>query len=117
MRTKTNMRKRLYSVVFATISTMALNTVYASQITGEVLSENCQELIAIYNKKGDQRLFAGMSTSISEAMRAGICRGMIEEHTNHFRCARGWHDMAKVIAAKMGSQYSAEEMLELSCGN
>ncbi len=106
---------RIRLVIFTYFAAIFLNA-HASRVTGQKLSENCQELIAIYNKKGDQRLFAGMSTSVSEAMRAGICLGMIEEHTNHSRCSRDWYDMAEIIAVENDSQKSAEDLLEMSCG-
>lgn len=70
----------------------------ATPITSDTLIESCRELVSIYNKKGEQRFLAGLSTSVAEAMRAGICRGMIEEHANHSRCLAGWHTMAKSIA-------------------
>ena len=60
---------------------------------------------------------AGMSTSVAEAMRAGICRGMIEEHANHNRrCQRNWYDMASTIAEEIDSDSDVEEMLEFACG-
>ena len=87
----------------------------AAPITAETLTSNCQELIAIYDKKGKQKLMAGISTSVAEAMRAGICRGMIEEHANHNTCDKGWYDMASSIA-EMDSFSNVETMLDSACG-
>ena len=90
--------------------------IHAAQITADTLATNCQELIAIYDNKGDRRFIAGMSTSVAEAMRAGICRGMIEEHTNHRRCNRSWYAMASIIIAEADSFSDIEDMLESACG-
>ncbi|MCK4794539.1 MAG: hypothetical protein KAV87_63000 [Desulfobacteraceae bacterium] len=88
----------------------------AAPVTPDTLATSCQELIAIYDKKGDQRFIAGMSTSVAEAMRAGICRGMIEEHANHNRCYKKWYDMASLIA-EMDSFSNVEDMLDYACDN
>ena len=86
----------------------------ASDISADALITNCQELVAIYDRKGERQLFAGISTSVAEAMRAGICRGMIEEHINHANCSQGWYAMANAIAAEdKGSE--VEEMLDRIC--
>lgn len=86
----------------------------AGSITAEALATNCQELIAIYDKKGEQRFIAGMSTSVAEAMRAGICRGMIEEHANHNSCYRNWYDIASTIA-ELDTYSNVERMLDHAC--
>jgi hypothetical protein len=103
-------------VVSITLLSAISSRAHAAQITADALATSCQELIAIYDKKGDQRFIAGMSTSVAEAMRAGICRGMIEEHTNHSRCNRGWYAMASTIA-ESDSYSDVEVMLEIACGN
>lgn len=112
-----NSRTTMLLIQFAlaiTLLSATFRVAQAAPITAEALATNCQELIAIYNKKGEQRFIAGMSTSVAEAMRAGICRGMIEEHTNHGRCIRGWYAMASTIAG-LGSHSDVEKMLEIAC--
>jgi hypothetical protein len=71
----------------------------ASDISAKDLIDNCQELVAIYDRRGERQLFAGISTSVAEAMRAGICRGMIEEYINHVNCSNGWYAMANGISS------------------
>jgi len=88
----------------------------AAPISIDTLATSCQELIAIYDKKGEQRFIAGMSTSVAEAMRAGICRGMIEEHANHNRCYRNWYAMASTIT-ELDSFPNVEAILDSACGN
>lgn len=90
---------------------------HGSSIDGETLIYSCQELIAIYDRKGEKKLFAGMSTSVAEAMRAGICRGMIEEHKEHYgSCYSGWHSMAKKIALSDPDKVlEAEQLLKQAC--
>lgn len=89
---------------------------YAVSVDSESLIENCQELIAIYDKKNEKRLLAGLSTSVAEAMRAGICRGMIEEHSRHSACAVTWYEVAQNVAAQE-TNADAELILEGACVN
>lgn len=102
--------------ILLTLSGLLPGNTMAASITAETLISSCQELIAIYDKKGEQRFLAGMSTSVAEAMRAGICRGMIEEHANHdaFRCSGSWHTIAKNIA-QMNTDSSVESILDNAC--
>lgn len=109
-------RKLVRLVISFSLMSAISGQVQAAPITAETLTSSCQELIAIRDKKGKQRFMAGMSTSVAEAMRAGICRGMIEEHANHNTCYKGWYDMASSIA-EMDSLSNAETMLDSACGN
>ena len=95
----------------------------SAEITSIDLIENCQELIGIYDKKGEKRLLAGLSTSVAESMRAGICRGMLEEHSRHDSSCRGdWYEKAEKIASisvdvdvDVVKKISAETLLRLAC--
>jgi len=100
--------------VAITLLSITYREAQANPITVDTLQTSCQELIAIYDKKGEQRFIAGMSTSVAEAMRAGICRGMIEEHANHNRCYRNWYTMASTIA-EADSFSTVEDMLDFAC--
>lgn len=101
-------------ILAITLLSAACRGAQAAQITGKTLVSSCQELIAIYNKNGEQRLLAGVSTSVAEAMRAGICRGMIEEHANHSSCHRNWHAMASTIG-EFDSDADIEGILDIAC--
>lgn len=110
------MRTLIRRSLIVALSSVAFGNALASSITSETLISSCKELIAIYDKKGERRFLAGMSTSVAEAMRAGICRGMIEEHANHDRCLGSWYTVAKNIA-EMKSNSGVEVIMEKACAN
>jgi|GEM_PF-4761881 len=91
----------------------------ASNIDSDILIHSCQEYIAIYDRKGDKKLMASLSTSVAEAMRAGICRGMLEEHIKHERhsCDNSWYQQALFIAGQDAkkNRYSREQLLDKAC--
>lgn len=91
----------------------------ASNIDSRILIHSCQEYIAIYDRKGDKKLMASVSTSVAEAMRAGICRGMLEEHISHERhsCDDSWYQQALFIAKQdtKKNRYSREQLLDKAC--
>lgn len=87
----------------------------AAEIKSEMLISGCQELIAIYDREGDKQLLAGLSTSVAEAMRAGICRGMLEEHDNHdINCHSDWYEKAVKISNSNNDQ-TIEQLLTSAC--
>ena len=88
---------------------------YAAPIGADVLISNCKEFVAIYDRKGEEQLLAGLSTSVSEAMRAGVCRGIIEEHKNHdSNCDVSAYTIANSIAAAVYVE-SVEYLLVSAC--
>jgi hypothetical protein len=86
-------------------------------ISNKELVTNCQELVNIYDKKGSKRLLAGVSTSVSEAMRAGICKGVLEEHASHSYCHGHWYDQALYIIenGEREDDLSVEQLLDNAC--
>lgn len=103
------------AVAAAILSSASIS--YAADATR--LIEGCQELIRIYEKHDQKRVLAGWTTSVSDAMKAGYCRGVIDEFRRNNGCAgSNWHRQATQIAnADAGlSAGSAESLLERSCG-
>lgn len=84
------------------------------------LIRGCEVLVQIYDKQGESGLLAGFTTSVSDALRAGYCRGVIDEYlrANPFGCNRDWRPMAVRIAqiGEKVSGASVEHLLEFSCG-
>lgn len=89
------------------------------------LRTGCGEAISIYNKRGEERFLAAQTTSASEALRAGYCRGVVREYLRTARpCLYGrnavddWRGMAARLAkAETGQAGSFEEMLRSArCG-
>jgi len=87
-----------------------------SAIDSDFLISSCQELVAIYDKRGEERFLAGISTSVAEAMRAGICRGMLEEHSQHSRrCSADWYEQALYISSSSSTENNVERILDRAC--
>ena len=67
------------------------------------LVQSCQEAIDIFASQEETGYLAAYRTSLSEAMRAGYCIGVIEHFTAVYTdyCCRslGWFDHAKSIAS------------------
>ena len=84
------------------------------------LVTSCQALVDIYAKRDQQHLLAGLTTSTSAALRAGYCRGVLDEYRRRTDfCYQGdWYAQAARIA-----QYpsyaedlpAVDELLKQSC--
>jgi hypothetical protein len=85
----------------------------------EYLIHSCRELIGIYAKRDEKRLAAGMTTSVSEALRAGYCMGVVEEYRRHYECGTDdWFRQAQGIAElplSFAIRTSVPELLGISC--
>ena len=85
----------------------------------EHLIQSCKELVGIYAKRDQQHLLAGLVTSPSEALRAGYCRGVLDEYRRSSFCSQSdWHTQAARIAdypAFAEELPSVETLLKQSC--
>ncbi|GAA5525295.1 hypothetical protein Maes01_01861 [Microbulbifer aestuariivivens] len=103
---------------FVFLAFVSMNSI-AAEIDSKTLILSCREYVAIYDRRGEKSLLASISTSPAEAMRAGICRGMLEEHAKHQRysCGNQWYQQASVIANQDPElyQYSKEQLLDEAC--
>ncbi len=84
------------------------------------LINSCQQLLEIYAKRDQQHLLAGLTTSTSAALRAGYCRGVLDEYRRSVSfCARSdWFAQAARIAeypAYADELPSVDALLEQSC--
>lgn len=83
--------------------------------------KGCSELVQIYKSRNEQRLLAAQTTSLSEAMRAGYCRGVIDSYMqqNRYHCSStDWFSMASFISTQVGYETkhtNVNNLLELSC--
>ncbi len=82
--------------------------------------EGCNELVQIYKTRGEQRLLAAQTTSLSEALRAGYCRGVIDSYKDKkgYRCSSDWFEMASYVAHQLdfeSKEHDIESLLERSC--
>lgn len=85
----------------------------------EHLIQSCQELVAIYAKRDQQRFLAGVATGLSEALRAGYCMGVLDEYRRHYQCAADdWFSQAQRVAeipVSFGAPKRVDELLAHSC--
>lgn len=111
------MKPHVFVVMFL-LSIFQSNLVQASN-DPEHLIQSCQELVAIYNKRGEKYLAAGLTTSLSEALRAGYCMGVVDEYRRNYECdTDSWFRQAQAIAelpVSFAKRTSVEELLGISC--
>ncbi|MDH2373893.1 hypothetical protein QD228_08605 [Cobetia sp. 3AK] len=85
----------------------------------ERLIQSCNELVGIYAERDKQNLLAGVTTSVSEALQAGYCMGVLDEYRRHDRCySHDWFTQAQKIAEMSvgySERISVNELLEFSC--
>jgi len=100
-----------------------LTPVVQADTSIERLVEGCTELTEIYKNKNEKRFLAAQMTSLSEALRAGYCRGVIDEYRRgegRYECSYvDWLQQATYIAqyATMPTaRLSVSDLLERSCG-
>lgn len=107
---------------------LALSLVLSSATTSYALANDdaehliisCQELLKIYSKRDQQHLLAGLTTSTSEALRAGYCRGVLDEfrRSNESCTQSNWYVQAESIAkysVYAEKQSSVKSLLKQSC--
>ncbi len=92
----------------------------------------CKELVAMYDREGEENQLVSWFGSVSEGMQAGYCRGVIVEYrrndelraaeqwSNHQSCNQpDWFSQAQQVASYSTdsvSQHSVDRLLEASCG-
>lgn len=111
------MKHTVYSFLF-TIALMTPHSAHASN-DSERLIQSCNELVGIYAERDKQNLLAGVTTSVSEALQAGYCMGVLDEYRRHDRCySHDWFTQAQKIAEMSvgySERISVNELLEFSC--
>lgn len=109
---------KLAATSIALITTLFL-PVAQSNDDPEHLIQSCQELVDIYAKRDQKHLLAGVTTSLSEALRAGYCMGVVDEYRRRYECATDdWYTQAQRIAGmavSTGRHTSVDHLLEISC--
>jgi len=89
----------------------------ADNAESELLVKGCSEVAAIYDRQGQRHLYAGFTTSVSEALRAGYCKGVIDQYRRTEHCSNTWTEQAKRIAIQADDYLpSFNQLLSRSCG-
>jgi|TARA_R110001592_G_scaffold332771_1_gene616331 hypothetical protein len=86
----------------------------------EYFVQGCNELVQIYKTRSEQRLLAAQTTSLSEALRAGYCKGVIEmyKQQHDYYCSADWYEIADFVSKQLGSESKfgrIESLLEIGC--
>ncbi|WP_353388547.1 hypothetical protein [Halopseudomonas sabulinigri] len=107
-------------VLLTTIALMLSTQISSANTDPDRLAKGCVELLQIYNKHEDQRFAASLTTSLSEATRAGYCRGVIDEYNRHHECdSPSWYDQAAVIAKHAHEEsdtQTTDSLMAKACG-
>lgn len=91
---------------------MLFTAVAYAETDPERLINGCSELVDIYDEHEKARFMAAQSTSLSEAMRAGYCLGVIDEYRRKSYCqTESRMEIAKRIASMQGNKYSNTDIL------
>lgn len=83
-----------------------------------VLIEGCAEAVQIYANQQEYKTGAAMMTSLSEALRAGYCKGVLDEYGRSHYCGGDWLKRAQLIAHHKDAERlppSTEELLSEAC--
>jgi hypothetical protein len=100
-------RKLSSAMLIATFAAFSTTAVHA-ETDAERLINGCSELVDIYDEHEKARFMAAQVTSLSEAMRAGYCQGVIDEYRRSSNCQiESRMEMAKRIA-DMQNQKSSD---------
>lgn len=108
-------------ILFSLMLTLALPQVSKANENAQQLVQGCKELTAIYASRDQQRRLATMTTSLSEAMMAGYCMGVVKEYQRKNYCeAKGWYQLASRLA-ELPNWYtgadSIDRLLGKACAN
>ncbi|MDP2243423.1 hypothetical protein [Pseudomonas sp.] len=111
--------RTLTIVCLCLLPSLVLPTAQAND-NPEHLIQSCKELVGIYAKRDQQHLLAGLTTSSSEALRAGYCRGVLDEYrrSGGFCAQSDWYAQADRIAkypAYAEELPPVETLLKQSC--
>lgn len=89
------------------------------------LRTGCREAISIWDKREEKKFLAMQTTSASEALRAGYCRGVVIEYLRTARpcyprqnAVETWREVAQRIASGQADQAgNIDQLLKLArCG-
>jgi hypothetical protein len=101
--------------IFLLVGLLCAGPIQAADKEAKLLIQGCAEVEAIYNHRGEKNLLAAINTSVNEALRAGYCRGVLEQFRRGHSCYRDWIKQAQQISKKSDTQ-SVPQLLSDSCG-
>lgn len=91
----------LLSCYFVSASAIARDQLFDNR-DPQFLIKSCREVIEIFERRDKKKFLAGVATSISEAMRAGYCIGVVQQYRQSGSDChlgnRDWFSIAELIA-------------------
>ncbi len=107
----------LYLLCALTIFSLPLQASQANTDAARLI-DGCRELVNIYGKRDELRFAAAQFTSLSEAMRAGYCRGVLDEYQRKNTCnTNDWREQANTIVSHAFEQpQDVDTLLATACG-
>jgi hypothetical protein len=104
--------------VFLLVAVLCSGIVQAAEDEAALLIKGCEEVEAIYMRRGEKNLLAGLTTSVAEALRAGYCKGVLEQYRRSGGCPRtDWVDQAQTIGREpVSEKTSVTQLLRKTCG-
>lgn len=108
------MMLRCISVLFFLMSSSCV----MADTNRTVLIEGCAEAVQIYYNQREYKTGAAMMTSLSEALRAGYCKGVLDEYERSHYCHGDWLERARYIANYKGAEHmtsSTNDLLREAC--
>jgi len=86
----------------------------AKQLSSAELIDSCSSLVEILENK-DRILIVISNISQADAMRAGVCRGVLEEYARVNQCSGSLKDRASVLAEERNDSMSYKSLLRKTC--
>ncbi|GGO77593.1 hypothetical protein GCM10011348_07500 [Marinobacterium nitratireducens] len=90
----------------------------------QFLIESCREVVEIFSRRDEQNMLAAVSTSLSEAMRAGYCIGVVQQYRSegpgcrYGYSSKDWFTAARFLAElPVNADHSVSRMLRAASCN
>lgn len=124
MKSKKNVLNRAFkSLLIVLLSSIVSSFSMAdafSSADGKMLIQSCREAVKLFENRDEPSILSGFTTSLSEAMRAGYCIGMIEQYLSMTGNCNGfvtsWKPVAELIAKQNENSFprSSQRLLEFA---
>ena len=111
------MRFLKYLFLFIAINSSSLHAEISYKEVQDLV-QSCAEAVAIYDRKDEEpHSFTALTTSLSEALSAGYCRGVLEQYhrSRRYNACKHWLDHAREISTKTSFNQSIERFLDETC--
>ncbi|MCT4625471.1 hypothetical protein [Halodesulfovibrio sp.] len=106
--------KMICGLLFCLCFFSVVSTTNAKRLSSEELIDGCSSLVEILESK-DEILSIISDISQADAMRAGVCRGALEEYARVNHCRGSLKNRASVISEEFNVGKSYQQLLKNTC--